>query len=265
MLFLMSKPKPFISQVTHVTLGKWLGCGLVLTNKSLDRVKNNQLDFCGHLSSSQPTTALEMWKRFHEIDPNAHANRRDAVLKKFNADEKEAWGEGVVIFLPFRRSDSMPGIKNRYLPLLDNTPIDKFPKQRKGDWSKEIVNAQLIASAQKWIDFVPSFSNDVENSLYPLFSAMVEKISVSSGDFFLSSADMRRNYLPNHNLGELQKVLKLAEQGGMVHYGKKTSKRLRGWYVKVGALSYKRAESKISRKRRRDDVELPKRRVTLWL
>jgi len=171
MLMLLQKPEPFRMAVRYVTMGKWMGAGLVLacreeTERLLyimnevscrnhaDRILSNALDCTGIVAA---------WREVRKKLGNAQ-RRREAALKRLRLPESHCWGEGTIIFAPIRRSDICLGLKCRFLPLLDDVPFGTFNRTKKDEWSKGKVNEAIVTGVNAWIDYGPTAINEVLGS-----------------------------------------------------------------------------------------------------
>jgi len=115
-------PDQFQDVVSHVTMGKWPCVGLVLHNHLAHAVLTEH-------DSRGATTGIDI------SDPMSYLKavvvklliineRRANVLKKVKVSKDEAWGIGLLLFVPKFRQDSMPGMKSHLLPLLADAKID---------------------------------------------------------------------------------------------------------------------------------------------
>jgi len=145
----LSTPKEFQTAVGFVTLGKWPGLGISL--KNMDTV-------CGEEPRGPtrgPSTFLRIDKameclKYVDQHLSTISKRRETVLKKLKVKEEDTWGKGLLIFVPKRRSDSSKGLKNRYLPMLSNSPIITIPMSRLSA-PKDLVDLQIRDDVRLWI------------------------------------------------------------------------------------------------------------------
>ena len=85
MLLSTSKPAEFVEAIAHVTMGKWLQVGLVLTKKDLFE---EQMKTISHMPKRGSSTSIDCkeplthWK-FASDELNNSMYRREQVLKKF--------------------------------------------------------------------------------------------------------------------------------------------------------------------------------------
>ena len=110
MLYTHFLPKEFQKVVSHITMGKWIGVGIVLQNSKLKTCDKT------HQSYRGVTTAPDFFESIHTwqcVVSCLHLTkgRRAAVLKKLKVKEENTWGAGVLLFVPLRWQDSKPGIK----------------------------------------------------------------------------------------------------------------------------------------------------------
>jgi hypothetical protein len=149
LLLTLTKPRIFQNAVAYVNLGKWPGIGICLKNAK-------------HVTDEEPMGPSRGPSTFLRLDKALEAlkyvdnqlkiipSRREAVLKKLRVKEEDTWGKGLLIFVPKRRSDSCRGLKNRYLPMLANSPIDTIPMSGLSP-TKEVVDMQIRKDIFAWI------------------------------------------------------------------------------------------------------------------
>ena len=128
MLSTMEKPKIFQQAVEFITKGKWLKCGMVLASKRQQTILQDMLS--RQLPCVAPTgiDGNEAYTIFSEVVnhlENVDA-RHKTVLRKCKVKEKDAWGKGLHIFIPGKQEGILAGTRNHLLPLITNTPIQKY-------------------------------------------------------------------------------------------------------------------------------------------
>jgi hypothetical protein len=96
----------------------------------------------------------------HNID-----NRRLSILqsskfcKRFGVDE--CWGEGLMIFVPFARTQHQQGLKNRFLPLLTDAKLESFfPGSKRPDWKKETMCDLVVQGVKGWVNHHPHYPGE---------------------------------------------------------------------------------------------------------
>ena len=141
MLMVQQTPLCFQEVVVYVTMGKWMGRGLVLASKQeLNRLKvMAEADDIPARGASvvAPCSQIKHFWTTVRAEYGLANRRRAKVLKKLKIDESQAWGKGVMVYVPVRRTDSAGGLKNRLLPMLGDVGIDHVPKVKKLEaWSK---------------------------------------------------------------------------------------------------------------------------------
>ena len=234
--FLLSqtKPKAFLSAVSHVTLGKWLQLGVVLASASYNAYTKSLLlhtQSRGQSTSICCREAVEYWREVSANITNAE-QRCSQVLAKLRVKPKDAWGHGALIFAPVSRKDNAKGTKNRFLPLLTvNTPLDNIPTQKKPEWSKAAVNKDIMAGVNAWVNFYPySDEGDVQRQL------VVKMLSECHESAWISTKQLQNTILAGQTLTTVSNILRQAEAAGLVVYSVKTKKRLRCWVVQPLAI-----------------------------
>jgi hypothetical protein len=166
-LLTQTKPLNFQAQVSHITMGKWPGIGLVLHNQSHDPcnkitdLASNSYKSRGLSSQPSCTHALVSWRavidNLHIID-----SRRQSILdhkkcsKHFGVDD--CWGVGLMIFLPYKRNGDGRCIKNRLLPLLSDAKLDSLKGANKPEWNKSKMCELVMGGVKKWVEHHPTYA-----------------------------------------------------------------------------------------------------------
>ena len=103
-LYLQSKPNEFIECVSFVTLAKWLRVGVVLySKKQHDKFKASNRKSAPHKSSTfvALNNVIPLFKKVTR-QPEMAQLRREIVLNTIRLNPDLAWGDGCLIFGPFR-------------------------------------------------------------------------------------------------------------------------------------------------------------------
>ena len=180
MLMVEQKPHSFRSAVRFVTMGKWIGAGLVLaTKQQYLQISANQMRVeSGPRGTSTKIDCyypLLVWKVIRD-KLILTQGRRETVLRKLNIPVGEDWGCGVMIYCSKARTDSGQGLKNRFLPMLENVQVDSFRVvNKKEEWSKEQVNSVVVQGVLAWADNRQSIIDD--NDLARAIDIFVEQIA----------------------------------------------------------------------------------------
>ena len=83
---------------------------------------------------------------------NKTTERRQKVLKRLKVAESDSWGGGVHIFVPRRWTSTVYATKNRFLPLLEDTPIDKkLSVATEEQWTRSKVNQMIVEQVEQWL------------------------------------------------------------------------------------------------------------------
>jgi hypothetical protein len=109
LLLLTTKASEFISRVSHVTLGKWCQCGIILVSSEQHIIELRQQDSVTAPRSSSTSIDLHQiipyWNKINTILLMAEI-RRATVLKRFKCKENDTWGLGSMIFSPIKNNTS---------------------------------------------------------------------------------------------------------------------------------------------------------------
>jgi len=118
--FLLSQETPpeFLSRIESVTIGKWLGVGIVL--------RRCNPDFGKSVSSATrgESTIIDLWNARKELDHVVtHLEdiplKRQKVIDHLKLMSQDCWGKGIIIFGPIKLGEEANSLKCRYTPLLD--------------------------------------------------------------------------------------------------------------------------------------------------
>lgn len=238
-LMTKSKPEEFQKRVSHVTLGKWMGVGLVLVSESFGEVEQESTP--ASRTGRGPSTFISVSRPLYQWDSvvgNLHMTgaRREATLNAISCREEDCWGEGTLVFAPKYRKDLNQGLKSRYLPMLSTTPIDKVPTSNV-DWNKEMICGLVRKGVKTWLtlsrangdchvrvacDFLVDNAALVQNSN---ITNMTEVLMKEKADEGLSAPDIKRALCRAADMNLLIKTVK----------GKKRKKG----YIVSGRVSFR--------------------------
>ena len=165
-----------------------------------------------------------------------HKKIRLKVLEQHQINAKDAWGEGVLIFAPICKTGLFNGIKNRLLPMIDETPLSNFDIIHKYDeWSKQDVNKKISEGVKSWISY--KWTTNIREEELRVLSSYVSKIR--PGNIFTFEFLMEHIFQgPQHNKRKIAEMLSIAAQYNIIEAGRlpPTPKRLRYWKVLDSAI-----------------------------
>lgn len=143
-------PPMFINQVKFITMGKFTGCGLVLTRAPNKPTEGESTR--GKSTEASPDLAFYNWESVVlQLKDNVPSKRRLQVVNAMkDGDEEHNWGRGCLIFTSRSRPGATKGLKNRHLPMLENTKIHKGTT-KPSEWTQTSVCKILMEIAKKWI------------------------------------------------------------------------------------------------------------------
>ena len=192
-------PHEFQKVVSHITMGKWIGIGIVLHNSKLRICDKAQLSSRGVTTAPDFYESIHTWQR---VVSHLHltAARRAAVLQKLKVKEENAWGAGVLIFVPICRLDSKGGLKSRLLPLITaDTPIDTVKFSKRNAYSKESCCRSVTGAVVNWL-------NIVEYTCDPTDRAVCSAISSSFRREFFQLKELRAHLSPQVENNTIEKT-----------------------------------------------------------
>ena len=154
MLLTSTKPMEFIEMVSFITLGKWMGVGMVIAHEKQQEIMASNI--AGMPKRGMSTflvceEAFALWKMAIDNLPLTDA-RHAHVLSKLKLGTDEVWGGKLHIFGPICRFGFFSSTKNRFLPQLDDTPIESnLQIRREPEWNKFKINMKIKAQVELWI------------------------------------------------------------------------------------------------------------------
>ena len=175
MLYTHHLPHEFQRVVSHITMGKWIGVGMVLQNSKLRTYDKVQQSPRGVTTAPDFFESIHTWQR---VSSQLHLteSRRVAVLQKLKVKPENAWGAGVLIFVPVCRQDSKPGLKSRLLPLItSNTPIDSVKFNKRNAYSKESCCLSVTGAVCQWLSIVESACDPTDRAVCNAFSSSFQR------------------------------------------------------------------------------------------
>ena len=234
MLLTQQAPGSFQERVTHITMGKWLQAGLVLSSEAFKVSSDETLI---HYPSRGPSTEINAtppylcWELVDEMLEYTDQRREEVISHLNGISENDCWGRGVIIFAPAKRTDAEQGLKNRFLPMLEKARMDKFRWERNPDWSKTNVSAKIVEGVKLWITHMKdAWAADVRKT----FCEYLATEFIGKHPFTITK-DMKeqisRLWQEPLELYQLKDILKDAAKSELVASKVKTAKRIRGWEI----------------------------------
>jgi len=184
LLLTQTTPTEFQAVVSHVTLGKWTGIGIVLRNGEHCPKQYDLLLSRGSVHTIDTTTTVATVKTVIKQMKNIN-RRREVVLEKILKNQTDmAWGLGLLVFSPKHRTDSGKGLKSRFLPLIDDTPVDRIPLSmaRDGTGTSRDCCGMIVGGVKEWLEFSVTRMCEAERKLC---TALADKGKLSNQSFDL--------------------------------------------------------------------------------
>lgn len=153
-------PKEFADLVVVVTLGKFMGKGVVLV-----KVNTTLPSFGGKLrGTSTEDDTSKACKKLHDVmeklgDERTMATVRDRTLKQLVArgedSHESTWGPpmGLLIFAKHALAKVHKGMKCRVLPMLEAAANFKKGSRYSSQWTRSRVTSWMIETSRDWIRF----------------------------------------------------------------------------------------------------------------
>ena len=169
-----SQPTAFKECVEVITMGKFLNCAIVLRkrpNKPIE-VEEPIRGTSTHLDCSHACRIFISATNNQRLIPS----RRRQVLHKFGfggkADTELHWGRGLLVFTNVSRPQLTRGLKNRLLPMIENTKIRKS-RCVTTTWNRSSVAKLVKKKVEDWLCMQ---EKDASSSLSTFQVSLVEYI-----------------------------------------------------------------------------------------
>ena len=239
LLLLTTKSKDFISCVSHVTLGKWCQCGIILVSTEQNIIEQRQQDTVTAPRSSSTSIDLHQiipyWNKIISILLMAEI-RRATVLRKFKCKENDSWGVGAMIYSPIKNNTS-DGLNHRLLPMLELTNIScnaTKPFNNEGAIFRNSINDSIVNAIKEWNDVIIhdklTMTSVTENLLIIEYLILRsnnsgnEEVCLSTEEICIALSNQIKPY-------KLSSMLNDMSTAGLLEYKLIGKKRLRNWVV----------------------------------
>ena len=150
-----SMPSVFQKCVEFITLGKFMGCGLVLQRKQPKPVDVG-LSLRGFSTSADCGLASKLLEEVvTRMKAGLLEERSELVLRKMNCSspntKEDWWGHGLLLFFAYKRPQIKKGLKSRALPRLEKSKLMKLDTQ-KTDFTRSVVCKYIVECVEGWIE-----------------------------------------------------------------------------------------------------------------
>lgn len=214
-------PSEFKKNVGCITIGKAVGCGMVMQNTS----KYINLDGRGTTTKLPTSEALAKIKLIcNRMKEGLIDAKRKKVFEATKLSPNDVWGAGLMIFTSKARPGIYGGLKCRCLPRLENSKGTKIQlgfKETK--FTKSVVNTILFDSAEAWLNHVPKVHDNL------LLSPYIVELAT-----FLSKCSEAELVFPEDFQQWLPKDSEKQEQLRQIHLSYKR-KQMGGWHGRCSA------------------------------
>lgn len=153
MVLTPSKPKAFTDAVKYITMGKFIGCAVVL-KKTPKKPTSFDQKLRGTSTVEDCGKAYMIWEHVAKVKKGGAIGRRqEEVLKAMNLLEApdRYWGEGLLLFSEIKRPEGMRALKNRLLPMIDVGLKIRKAKCIKSAWSRAKVTSTVVETVEEWL------------------------------------------------------------------------------------------------------------------
>ena len=152
--FLLSQQTPieFRSRIHSITIGKWMGLGIILKQFHVDFGESVASGIRGESTTIDLRHALVAVK--HVVEHlDSISSIRKKVLTCLKLKNEECWGTGLLIYGPKKLGENLPALKCRYTPLLENSvEIDFRGARRTIPNLKVDTDKQIHLLVVDWLD-----------------------------------------------------------------------------------------------------------------
>lgn len=241
LLLLQQKEKNFIECVSHVTLGKWCDCGIVLVSPNQHIIEQRQQDTSTSPRSNSTcidlTTIIPCWNKLMGILLMADI-RRDMVFERMKVKSEDTWGKGALIFSPIK-NNTMEGLNHRLLPTLEMTTISRGnmskPFNDDDNNFKGMINNKIVNTILNWndVEIYDIYTKKKVNAYLSLIRFLITARNDIGEDIelALSTEDINLGLDRQIKSSPLSNMLSEMDSVGLLKYQKTGAKRLRSWIV----------------------------------
>ena len=184
MVISVGLPDAFRACVKYITVGKFLGAGMVVEQSSSQPSEQN--GYRGTSTTISLSAVHSKWRTVQErLDQGYIEKRRSKVLQVFglNSCPDSHWGRGCLIFNCYARHEVQQGLKCRLLPRLDNVGIQKLSTKPK-ELNRSSICGLLMDTINDWISDRDALFKETQS---PFLLAVVD--FMLSQEFLSSIAD----------------------------------------------------------------------------
>ena len=239
-LLLTTKPIEFVNCVSHVTLGKWCKCGIILVSTEQHIIEQRQQDNvtapCSNSTSIDLHQVIPLWNKLVTVVLMADL-RREAVLKKIKCKERDSWGKGVLIFTPVKNNTTQ-GLGHRLLPMLEQTQIScnaSSPYAKGSTTFRDQMNNSIMDAINEWNEI--QIYNDLTMPSVLEHLRVIRYLIIRANDINVDNKIMVSTEETHEAIDRSIKYTKLAtilnyyNKAGLLEYKLVGKKRLRNWII----------------------------------
>ena len=177
-LLTTGKPKEFQNQVSHITIGKWVGCGVILRNSDFCKKKIARGQERGYTSSYPESRVFECIKQYAVVSKSVSVESVcSRVVTKLHCCESDCWGSGILLFAPVIKS-LIYGLGYRYLPILSCAmKIHPFVKAYNKTVLRSQLHQELIDKQIDWMKGEPG--RCLSNLCWCVAKVLLQNVSIS--------------------------------------------------------------------------------------
>ena len=151
MVMTLSTPAAFQAAVKYITMGKFIGCAMVL-KKIPKKPTAMEERLRGTSTTLECGKAFALWQMVvAAVSRGDIKKRRQEVVKCFKMSDDQHWGEGCLIFSVFKRPKTMTALKCRMLPMFDLGLKIVKQSAHKSKYTRLFVTEEVTSIMREWI------------------------------------------------------------------------------------------------------------------
>jgi hypothetical protein len=217
MLYIQHCPKEFIRNVSYVTLGKWVGCGMVLENPNLTTKIATHDTYRGTSTTIGLSEPYLIFKKVSKCLRFANT-RRKQFIERMGLLDHQVWGVGTLIFCHLNRLNSTDGLKTRYLPLLEDIPFMSFKRIAISHCMKSKVAVYIKNQVFKWLFHFQEKENTIDQQLCTYIASNNSEKTVQQYAVLISKLLIHKREVTEQ---ELRTMINNLELAGFVQHNKR--------------------------------------------
>ena len=252
-------PQEFLDIVSHVTIGKWGNLGIVLCQPKL------KFNYCTYNLHSRiedriSGSCAELYRSLKYVVEKISCivNRRAKLLKYLGVKEEDAWCMGLLIVCNVGHKTN-EGMKNRYLPMLEESEFDfdKIPIKKNDsnlDCNKNEMYNKIMDDIKKWVKFFDDRGvSETSNYIYLFSKYLLTETNTDNEDACdeddVDAINFKAEEWQNHSHNKCEQTIHSAQAAVIEAQGRDIVQQKTGGYV-IAKVAAKRRKANSTRGKR---------------